>query len=157
VQGVAQALQHQGLQVATCAPAQVSAGSADVLVAVGFDTPAATRLEAALAPALPVLWLGAAAPRPALRPTGLLAPDSDDTRLAAAVHALAAGLSVHDATHRATPLPSMAADAGEPLTPRELEVFELLAKGLNNRDIAQALGISSHTAKFHVAQILEKT
>jgi DNA-binding NarL/FixJ family response regulator len=36
-------------------------------------------------------------------------------------------------------------------------VFELLAKGLANRDIALALGISSHTAKFHVAQILEKT
>jgi len=45
----------------------------------------------------------------------------------------------------------------EPLTARELEVFELLAKGLGNRDIASALGISRHTAKFHVAQILEKT
>ena len=45
----------------------------------------------------------------------------------------------------------------EPLTARELEVYELMAKGLGNRDIGAALGISAHTAKFHVAQILEKT
>jgi DNA-binding NarL/FixJ family response regulator len=50
-----------------------------------------------------------------------------------------------------------AEDLQDPLTPRELEVFELMAKGLGNRDIALALGISSHTAKFHVAQILDKT
>jgi DNA-binding NarL/FixJ family response regulator len=44
----------------------------------------------------------------------------------------------------------------EPLTPRELEVFELLGKGLSNRDIGGVLGISAHTAKYHVAQILAK-
>lgn len=48
------------------------------------------------------------------------------------------------------------ADTTEPLTTRELEVYELLAKGLSNRDVAAVLGISSHTAKFHVAQILAK-
>ena len=42
------------------------------------------------------------------------------------------------------------------LTPREIEVLELLAKGLTNADLGQALGISAHTAKFHVAQILAK-
>jgi len=31
------------------------------------------------------------------------------------------------------------------------------AKGLGNREIATALGISRHTVKFHVGQILEKT
>ena len=72
----------------------------------------------------------------------------------AAVNALANGLNVQDA---AQPPPSRTrAELTEPLTPRELEVLELLAKGLANREIAQALGISSHTAKFHVAQILEK-
>jgi DNA-binding CsgD family transcriptional regulator len=35
-------------------------------------------------------------------------------------------------------------------------VFELLAKGLSNRDIAGVLEISAHTAKFHVGQILAK-
>jgi DNA-binding NarL/FixJ family response regulator len=49
------------------------------------------------------------------------------------------------------------AELPDPLTPRELEVFELLAKGLANREIASALGITPHTAKFHVAQILDKT
>jgi DNA-binding CsgD family transcriptional regulator len=44
----------------------------------------------------------------------------------------------------------------EPLTPRELEVFELLGKGLSNRDIGGVLGISAHTAKYHVARILAK-
>ena len=45
----------------------------------------------------------------------------------------------------------------EPLTARELEVFELLAKGLSNREIGEVLGITAHTAKFHVGQILAKT
>jgi DNA-binding CsgD family transcriptional regulator len=35
-------------------------------------------------------------------------------------------------------------------------VFELLGKGLSNRDIGGVLGISAHTAKYHVAQILAK-
>ena len=35
-------------------------------------------------------------------------------------------------------------------------MFELVGKGCSNRDIAEALGISTHTAKYHVAQILAK-
>ncbi len=37
------------------------------------------------------------------------------------------------------------------LTPRELDVLALLAEGASNKVIAQRLGISVHTAKFHVA------
>jgi DNA-binding NarL/FixJ family response regulator len=44
----------------------------------------------------------------------------------------------------------------EPLTPRELQVLRMLADGLGNKELAQQLGISEHTAKFHVAQILAK-
>jgi DNA-binding NarL/FixJ family response regulator len=44
----------------------------------------------------------------------------------------------------------------EPLTPRERQVLEQMSLGLANREIAQALHISAHTAKFHVAQILAK-
>ncbi len=44
----------------------------------------------------------------------------------------------------------------EALTPRELQVLRTLADGLGNKEIAQQLGISEHTAKFHVAQILAK-
>ncbi len=44
----------------------------------------------------------------------------------------------------------------EPLTSRELQVLRMLANGLGNKEIAQHLRMSSHTAKFHVAQILAK-
>jgi DNA-binding NarL/FixJ family response regulator len=79
-----------------------------------------------------------------------LALDSSAARLRAALAAVLEGLSV-----RETPWLT-GAPAHEPLTPRELEVFELLGKGLSNRDIAGVLGISMHTAKYHVGQILAK-
>jgi DNA-binding NarL/FixJ family response regulator len=42
------------------------------------------------------------------------------------------------------------------LTPRELEVLELLAQGKSNKQIAQELFISERTTKFHVSSILAK-
>ncbi len=42
------------------------------------------------------------------------------------------------------------------LTPRELEVLAAMANGASNKAIARRLGISFHTAKFHVAAILAK-
>jgi DNA-binding NarL/FixJ family response regulator len=42
------------------------------------------------------------------------------------------------------------------LTPRELEVLAAMADGASNKAIARRLGISFHTAKFHVAAILVK-
>ena len=42
------------------------------------------------------------------------------------------------------------------LTARELEVLALLAEGASNKLIARRLGISAHTAKYHVASLLEK-
>jgi DNA-binding CsgD family transcriptional regulator len=44
----------------------------------------------------------------------------------------------------------------EALTPREVEVLRLMGDGLVNKEIAERLGISEHTAKFHVASILGK-
>jgi LuxR family transcriptional regulator, maltose regulon positive regulatory protein len=44
----------------------------------------------------------------------------------------------------------------EDLSPREHEVYELLAQGLSNREIANVLFISEATAKVHVRHILEK-
>ena len=50
-----------------------------------------------------------------------------------------------------------ARDAAEvELTPRELDVLTLLAEGASNKTIARQLGISVHTAKFHVGSILDK-
>jgi DNA-binding NarL/FixJ family response regulator len=42
------------------------------------------------------------------------------------------------------------------LTPRELEVLQLLGDGLPNKSIAERLGISDQTVKFHVASISSK-
>jgi DNA-binding CsgD family transcriptional regulator len=46
------------------------------------------------------------------------------------------------------------ADAG--LTPRELEVLTLLTEGASNKTIARQLGISVHTAKFHVGSLIDR-
>jgi DNA-binding NarL/FixJ family response regulator len=46
--------------------------------------------------------------------------------------------------------------ADESLTPREVDVLERLAEGLPNKVIAERLGISDQTVKFHVASIYGK-
>jgi two-component system, NarL family, response regulator len=42
------------------------------------------------------------------------------------------------------------------LTARELEILKMLAKGLTNKQIGHALGISEHTVRNHVNSIIEK-
>lgn len=42
------------------------------------------------------------------------------------------------------------------LTARELEILELMAEGLRNRDVADRLGISVNTVHRHVQSVLEK-
>ena len=44
----------------------------------------------------------------------------------------------------------------EQLTPREREVLRWMANGRHNKEIAAALHISEHTAKFHVSAVLAK-
>jgi DNA-binding NarL/FixJ family response regulator len=44
----------------------------------------------------------------------------------------------------------------EPLTPREIDVLELVAQGLSNKAVAVRLGISDQTVKFHLASISGK-
>ena len=83
--------------------------------------------------------------------TAQLSSSVSASRLRAALAAVLEGLSV-----REQPWALHDAASSEPLTPREIEVFELLGKGLSNRDIGGVLGISAHTAKYHVAQILAK-
>jgi DNA-binding NarL/FixJ family response regulator len=115
----------------------------------------------ALAPTTPVVLVGEdlrelAAQRGTHAPLALLAAEAGADALCAALAAVLAGLSVRDATHATLWGASAMAGEHEPLTPRELEVFELLGKGLSNRDIGAVLGISAHTAKYHVGQILAK-
>jgi two-component system, NarL family, response regulator LiaR len=45
---------------------------------------------------------------------------------------------------------------GKSLTPREIQVLALVARGLPNRQIAQDLGVSETTVKTHVRHIIMK-
>ena len=54
------------------------------------------------------------------------------------------------------PQSSTRPDPDAALTPREREVLELMAEGASNKMIARALGISVHTAKFHVGSVIDK-
>jgi len=89
---------------------------------------------------------------------GVLMRNASTRRIHAALHAVAEGLMVIDEElsrallHATRP----AAEMAEPLTNRELEVMQLLAAGMTNKEIAQRLGISDHTVKFHVNAILGK-
>lgn len=49
-----------------------------------------------------------------------------------------------------------AAPPVQPLTARETEVLQLVARGRTNRQIASGLGITETTAKFHVGSLIRK-
>lgn len=44
----------------------------------------------------------------------------------------------------------------KPLTSREIDIIELVSKGLHNKEIASALGINVRTVEFHISNILPK-
>ncbi|HXE80625.1 MAG TPA: response regulator transcription factor [Vicinamibacterales bacterium] len=97
---------------------------------------------------------------------GVVPTEATPSELVAAVNALAAGLAVAPpallatmARTRSEAGPDDGEEAGEwqeHLTPRERHVLELVAEGRSNRAIAEALGISEHTVKFHLASIYGK-
>ena len=53
-------------------------------------------------------------------------------------------------------LPQDDEEVFEPLTPRQMEVLELVTRGLTNKEIALRLGISHQTVKNHMTAILRK-
>ena len=89
---------------------------------------------------------------------GDISPD----QLVTALEAVASGLLVLHPSHANEGLPAGSApsraldELAESLTRRELEVLQMLAAGLSNKEIAGRLTISDHTVKFHVASILGK-
>jgi DNA-binding NarL/FixJ family response regulator len=89
--------------------------------------------------------------------------NSSSAQITAAVEAAAAGLIVlHSDTADSlvpavTLVPQTRPAPGHPtLTQREIEVLRMLAEGLGNKLIADRLGVSEHTVKFHIASIFNK-
>ena len=88
--------------------------------------------------------------------------DAPVGEIVAAIEAAAAGLVALHPGDIVALLPASrldrpaATETGEALTPREIEVFAMLAEGAGNKAIAWKLGISEHTVKFHVASIMSK-
>ncbi|TDU05974.1 LuxR family two component transcriptional regulator [Streptomyces sp. 846.5] len=106
-----------------------------------------------------------------------LTKDADRTDIARALHAAAGGLAVMDPRVQATLLAATSPTAATPatgapaaahpgpahlqlpdgLTQREAEILTLIARGLNNPEIAAALVLSGHTVKTHINRIFFKT
>ena len=96
--------------------------------------------------------------------SGFLLKDAPEERLVAAIRVAADGGSLFapSVTRRlierfaSAPGPTAMTDDLDRLTPREAEVLRLMARGLSNGEIAETLVVTEHTAKTHVAHILDK-
>jgi DNA-binding NarL/FixJ family response regulator len=95
--------------------------------------------------------------------SGFLLKDAPEEQLVSGIRIVASGASLFApaVTRRlierfANAAPSAPPPALRALTPRELEVLRLVARGLSNAEIAAELVLSEHTAKTHVAHILDK-
>ena len=92
----------------------------------------------------------------------ILQNDSSASEITDALQGAGNGLAVISPEFLDVLLPtSEGADADlmtlhDPLTSRESAVLALLAEGAGNKEIAVKLGVSEHTAKFHVSSILSK-
>ncbi len=89
---------------------------------------------------------------------GALLRNIEAPSLLAALQGAVRGLLVIDPSLASAVMPARDRDSAAPeeLTPRELEVLQLLAEGLANKQVARRLGLSEHTVKFHVNAILSK-
>jgi len=132
------------------------------------------RLEAAIGglrdPAGPAVVVLAESPRRLLADgvlerglvRAVLPREAPPGEIVAAIEAVAAGLvalhpgALGSAGARSAGPATLGAEAALPLTAREIEVLGMMADGLGNKVIAARLGISAHTAKFHVASIMTK-
>jgi DNA-binding NarL/FixJ family response regulator len=94
--------------------------------------------------------------------SAFLLKDAPEDQLVAAIHVVADGGSIFAPSATRHLVEAFAVDRQPPpqglaeLTVREREVLRLLARGRSNRDIADALGVSQHTARTHVAHVLDK-
>lgn len=146
---------YPGLVLREARPDAEAGTSADVVIG---DAPEAARPRSS--PPFLALVSTPQEARQALRAgaRGALSRSAPASAIAPAALAVAAGHWVLDETFAAALLQVGEAPVGPPslLSPREQEVLSLLSEGLSNRDVAARLGISRHTAKFHVNAILDK-
>ncbi len=96
-----------------------------------------------------------------VRAWGLLSPEASEEELVAAVLALHEGLLAASPALMlpllgAAPMLDQTDELEEELTEREMDVLQLLAQGLPNKQIALQLHISEHTVKFHSSAIYAK-
>lgn len=118
-----------------------------------------------LAPQMRVVLMSAAVDDAALvhaiesGAAGFLSKSASIDELVQAIRAAAAGEVLVSPALLARLLPRLSRDrlgVGTELTPREVEVLEVLSGGLSNADIAAELGISVNTVRNHVQNILSK-
>ncbi|MGH3113547.1 MAG: response regulator [Gaiellaceae bacterium] len=95
--------------------------------------------------------------------SGFLLKDAPEEQLAAAIRVAADGGALFSAgvtrrlIERFAQFGTAAPRAGlDELSPREIEVLRLIARGNSNAEIAAQLVLSEHTVKTHVARILQK-
>ena len=86
----------------------------------------------------------------------LLEPIDVHSRLARALESLGAERTDSPPHHGEPAAPATPEPAEPPVTPREKEILGAIARGLQNKEIAQELGISLATVRNHVHNILEK-
>jgi DNA-binding NarL/FixJ family response regulator len=90
---------------------------------------------------------------------GYLLKDVQPTELVRAIRSAHAGespLSPAIATRVVEEVAQGAVSAHDHLTPRELDVLALIARGRSNKVIARELGVAEKTVKTHVSHILAK-
>ena len=97
------------------------------------------------------------------RAWGILPLEASAEEILAAVNALGEGLWVgaptllHDLWQRPAVIELAGQEAApEAVTQREMDVLQSIARGLSNKQIALALGISEHTVKFHLSSLYTK-
>jgi DNA-binding NarL/FixJ family response regulator len=124
----------------------------------GTNGLAATRAIMASAPSSLILMLSMHAEETLVRQAmaagarGYILKNALDLDLAAAVKRVAAGETVLDPA-LAQPA-ALAGERNKRLTPRELEVLQLICDGLSNKEIAEKLELSANTVAVHRANIM---
>ena len=90
---------------------------------------------------------------------GYLLKDTKPDRIVHAIRAVADGQAVFDSSVASRIIngrPQGNDDLADPLSDREMEVLQLMSKGLSNKEIGRELWIGETTVKTHVSHILRK-